>query len=252
MAAVRDRAWLQHLESKWQSAPSGGDRRIPQRAVCRSLCVMICSIGSIAKVYSGARLRAAGLLKDRSGIAATEFAMIVPMMLVMFFGTIEFSSAVAIDRKVTIMARTVADLTSQGATVNDTDLTNFFAASLAIMTPYDKTPTNATVSELYIDPASGDVRVQWSKGSAPRSVGSIVTAIVPTSLISRDPNTNAILPNQYLIFSEINYLYVPTIGYVMAPTGVRMSDVAYTRPRQSVCVFYPSTPAGSPPPCPTL
>ena len=120
---------------------------------------MICSIGSIAKVYSGARLRAAGLLKDRSGIAATEFAMIVPMMLVMFFGTIEFSSAVAIDRKVTIMARTVADLTSQGATVNDTDLTNFFAASLAIMTPYDKTPTNATVSELYIDPASGDVRV---------------------------------------------------------------------------------------------
>jgi Flp pilus assembly protein TadG len=213
---------------------------------------MICSIGSIAKVYSGARLRAAGLLKDRSGIAATEFAMIVPMMLVMFFGTIEFSSAVAIDRKVTIMARTVADLTSQGATVNDTDLTNFFAASLAIMTPYDKTPTNATVSELYIDPASGDVRVQWSKGSAPRSVGSIVTAIVPTSLISRDPNTNAILPNQYLIFSEINYLYVPTIGYVMAPTGVRMSDVAYTRPRQSVCVFYPSTPAGSPPPCPTL
>jgi len=213
---------------------------------------MICSIGSIAKVYSGARLRAAGLLKDRSGIAATEFAMIVPMMLVMFFGTIEFSSAVAIDRKVTIMARTVADLTSQGATVNDTDLTNFFAASLAIMTPYDKTPTNATVSELYIDPASGDVRVQWSKGSAPRSVGSIVTAIVPTSLISRDPNTNAILPNQYLIFSEINYLYVPTIGYVMAPTGVRMSDVAYTRPRQSVCVFYPSTPAGNPPPCPTL
>ena len=213
---------------------------------------MICSIGSIAKVYSGARLRAAGLLKDRSGIAATEFAMIMPMMLVMFFGTIEFSSAVAIDRKVTIMARTVADLTSQGATVNDTDLTNFFAASLAIMTPYDKTPTNATVSELYIDPASGDVRVQWSKGSAPRSVGSIVTAIVPTSLISRDPNTNAILPNQYLIFSEINYLYVPTIGYVMAPTGVRMSDVAYTRPRQSVCVFYPSTPAGSPPPCPTL
>ena len=144
---------------------------------------MICSIGSIAKVYSGARLRAAGLLKDRSGIAATEFAMIVPMMLVMFFGTIEFSSAVAIDRKVTIMARTVADLTSQGATVNDTDLTNFFAASLAIMTPYDKTPTNATVSELYIDPASGDVRVQWSKGSAPRSVGSIVTAIVPMMLL---------------------------------------------------------------------
>jgi Flp pilus assembly protein TadG len=211
---------------------------------------MICSIPSIRKIYSRARLSAAGLLKDRSGLAATEFAMIVPIMLVMFFGVVEFSSAVAISRKVTIMARTVADLTSQGASVNDTDLTNFFAASLAIMTPYDKTPTNATVSELYIDPASGDVRVQWSKGAAPRSVGSVVTAIVPTSLISRDPNTNVILPNQYLIFGEINYTYVPTIGYVMIKTGVTMSDVAYTRPRQSVCVFYPSTPA--PPTCPTL
>jgi len=201
------------------------------------------SIQSIQKMCLCA---AAGLLRDRSGIAATEFAVIVPIMLVMFFGTVEFSSGVAIDRKVTIMARTVADLTSQSASVNDTDLANFFAASLAIMTPYSSTPTNATVSELYIDPASGDARVQWSKGSAPRAVSSKVS--IPTSLISRDPVTNAIIANQYLIFAEVNYLYVPTIGYVMVKTGVTLSDVAYTRPRQSTCVFYPSTP--SPATCP--
>jgi len=196
------------------------------------------------------RLSAAALFKDRSAIAATEFAVIVPIMLVMFFGTVEFSSGVAIDRKVTIMARTVADLTSQSGTVNDTDLSNFFAASLGVMTPYDSTPTNATVSELYIDPASGDARVQWSKGSAPRAASSTVP--IPASLVSRDPNTNAILQNQYLIFAEVSYVYVPTIGYVMVKTGVRLSDVAYTRPRQGICVFYPTTPSGSPPPCPTL
>ena len=39
--------------------------------------------------------------------------MIVPLMLVMFFGTVEFSSGVAVDRKVTLMARTLSDLTSQ-------------------------------------------------------------------------------------------------------------------------------------------
>jgi Flp pilus assembly protein TadG len=216
---------------------------------------MICSIGSIQKIYSRARLSAAGLLKDRSGIAATEFAVIVPLMLVMFFGVVEFSSALAIDRKITIMARTLADLTSQAAKVNDTDLAIYFGAAGKIMQPYIPPiyPTpNTTVSELYIDPASGDVRVQWSKGSAPRSVSSIVTAIVPTSLISRDPVTNAILPNQYLIFSEVDFTYVPAVGYVMVKTGVKMSDVAYTRPRQSMCVFYPTTPAGNPPPCPTL
>ncbi len=73
-------------------------------------------------------------------------------MLVMFFGTVEFSSGVAVDRKVTLMARTLSDLTSQSTSVTDTDLTDFFAASKAIMTPYSSTPTQSTISELYVDP----------------------------------------------------------------------------------------------------
>ena len=28
------------------------------------------------------------------------------------------------------------------------------------------------------------------------------------------------------------------LGYVMGHAGVNLSDVAYTRPRQSTCVFY--------------
>ena len=34
-------------------------------------------------------------------------------MLVLFFGTLEFSSGVAVDRKVTLVARTLSDLTTQ-------------------------------------------------------------------------------------------------------------------------------------------
>jgi Flp pilus assembly protein TadG len=204
---------------------------------------------SISRALGRTWRSARGMLADRSGIAATEFAFIVPLMLVMFFGTVEFSSGVAVDRKVTLMARTLADLTSQSLSVVNSDLVNFFAASGAIMTPYSSTPTNATISELYIDPASGNARVQWSQGAAPRARASTVS--IPVSLISRDPVTNAILPNQYLLFSEVNYQYVPTIGYVMAPSGVALSDVAYTRPRQSVCVFYPALDGSTPPTCPT-
>jgi hypothetical protein len=57
--------------------------------------------------------------------------------------------------------------------------------------------------------------------------------------------------NQYLIFSEVSYLYVPLIGYVMDKAGVNLKDVAYTRPRQSTCVIYPKPTSGSIPPCPT-
>ena len=43
--------------------------------------------------------------------------MIVPIMLVMFFGTVEISSGVAVDRKVRLVARTLSDLTSQSSSV---------------------------------------------------------------------------------------------------------------------------------------
>jgi len=204
---------------------------------------------SMSKMWLRMRRSAGGLVQDRSGIAATEFAVIVPIMLVMFFGTVEFSSAVAIDRKVTLMARTLANLTSQGQSVNDAAIANFRAASGAIMTPYSGPlypAPNTTVSELYIDPATGVARVQWSQGSQPRTVGTPVA--IPASLISLDAQ-GKVIPQQYLIFSEVNFLYTPTVGYVMT-SGVSLSDVAYTRPRQSICVFYPATPA--PPTCPVL
>ena len=182
---------------------------------------------TISGIWLRARRSLRNLARDNSGIAATEFAVIVPIMLVMFFGTVEFSSGVAVDRKVTLMARTLSDLTSQSTSVGDTDMTNFFAASAAIMTPYSSTPTHSTISELYVDPATLKARVQWSKGTAPRTAGSQVT--IPAALA---------VAGTYLIFSEVSYLYVPTIGYVMAKAGVNLSDVSYTRPRQSTCVYY--------------
>jgi Flp pilus assembly protein TadG len=193
---------------------------------------------SMFPIWLRMRRTAARMLADRSGIAATEFAVIVPVMLVMFFGTVEFSSGVAVNRKVTLMARTLSDLTSQSTSVNDTDLTGFFAASKGIMTPYPSSPTQSTISELYVVPGSLVVKVMWSKGHTPREPGNTVT--IPSELKVADT---------YLIFSEVSYLYVPAVGQVMAPAGVNLTDVAYTRPRQSKCVIYPTPSSGSLPAC---
>lgn len=168
---------------------------------------------------------------DRRGFAAIEFALIVPLMLVTFFGTIEISSGVAVDRKVTLLARTISDLTSQSTSVTDTDITNFFAVGDAVMTPFSPTPIVATITELYVDPTTLLGRVQWSKGDAARSRGSTMT--LPSGLRTA---------GSYVIFSEVSYLYTPSVGYVMGRAGVTLSDQTYTRPRQSTCVFYsPST-----------
>jgi len=195
----------------------------------------------MSSIWLRVRRSALDLLEDCRGIAATEFAVIVPVMLVMFFGMVEFSSGVAVDRKVTLMARTLSDLTSQSISVDGTALNNFFAASTGIMTPYSPTPTRSTITELWIDPSTLKARVQWSQGTAPRATSSIVT--IPTALA---------VAGTYLIFSEVSYLYKPTIGYVMAKAGVNLSDVAYMRPRQATCVIYPTPTTGSLPSCPQL
>ena len=185
------------------------------------------------------RLRRAALdlYRDRRGVMAIEFAIIAPVMLVIFFGTVEFSSAIAVDRKVTLMARTLSDLTSQNLSVTDTQLTNFFNASTGMMWPYPWTPTNSTITELYVDPNTLAARVQWSKGSVQRAVGS--TVAIPTALQVGDT---------YLIYSEVSYLYVPAVGYVMGKAGINLSDFTFTRPRQSKCVDHLPL-AGSTLPC---
>lgn len=187
------------------------------------------------------RRTAAGLRGDERGLAATEFALIVPLMLVMFFGTVEMSSGVAVDRKVTLVARTLSDLTSQSVSVTDGDVTDFFAASSLILWPYGATPINASITELWINPSTSKASVQWSRkndGSTPRAAGTFVT--IPAGLIAKDSSGNTVA-NQYLILSEVSYLYTPTVGYVMNKAGITLNDVNYTRPRQSACVLYKTT-----------
>ena len=171
----------------------------------------------------------AGLVRNERGSAAVEFAVIVPIMLTLFFGVIEFSSGIAVDRKVTLVARTLSDLTSQSSCVTQTDLDGFTSTGKAIMTPYSTTPLLSTITEVFVDD-NLTAKVQWSKGSAPK--GANTTVSIPTGLKVK---------NTYLIMAEVEYLYTPVgIGYVMK-TNINLKDETYTRPRQTSSVTYKAT-----------
>jgi Flp pilus assembly protein TadG len=222
---------------------------------------------SMSRIWRRTRLAVVSLWHDRSGIAATEFAVIVPVMMVMFFGTVEISSGVAVDRKVTLIARTLADLVSQAAPssanapnapVNDTYLQNVFTAGIAILTPYCTTPAGMQVSEIYVD-SNQVATVQWSKAA---TVGSCAANQATLANSTRHAGDIVTIPAQllvkqtYLLFSEVNYLYTPVgIGFVMK-ANVNLGDTAYSRPRQVVCVVYTTPNPTQPPPvngnpCPT-
>ena len=208
---------------------------------------------SILKIWSGLRRSTRALRADSSGIAATEFAFIAPVMLVLFFGTVEFCSAVAVDRKVTLIARALSDLTSQAAiSMDDNYMQNIFTASIGIVNPYDASPLTATLSEIYVD-NNGKATIVWSE-SATIASGATQATLTASTHSPNDDMTN-VVPSQllahktYLIYSEVGYLYKPTIGYTMAKSGVALNDVSYTRPRQLTCVVYNNVPVltGTPP-----
>jgi Flp pilus assembly protein TadG len=160
--------------------------------------------------------------KERRGIAAVEFAMLLPMMMTLFLGSVEITTGVAIQRKVTLTARAVADLSSQFTAIADSDMTNILNASSDIIAPYASAQLASVVSELSIN-AQGQATVVWSdtlNGTA-RTVGSTVT--IPSNLA---------IANTYLILGEAQYKYSPPYGYVVTGT-LTLSDQIYMRPRQA-------------------
>ncbi|MBN8961173.1 MAG: pilus assembly protein [Rhizobiales bacterium] len=213
---------------------------------------------AVAKSVRLLRYHLARFSRRSEGLAAIEFAMILPLMLVTLFGMIGTTSAISIDRKVTLIARTLSDLTSQGSIVTGTgtgtDISNFFQIGRAMLTPYNSVqnpfsggPLKMTITEIYINPTSGAARVQWSWGDVQRAVGSVVTTM-PTDLIGKDAS-GKVLPDQYFILSEVSYLYAPSI--LPGVATVQLKESTYTRPRLSkpVCVLY--NPGSASDPCPT-
>jgi Flp pilus assembly protein TadG len=142
--------------------------------------------------------------------------------MTLFVGSVEISSGVAIHRKVTIAAHTIADLASQFTTIDDTDMTNILNASTDIIYPYASANLQSVLSELSIN-AQGQATVVWSdtlNGTA-RTVGSTVT--IPGNLA---------VPNTYLLLGETAYNYAPSYGYAVTGT-LTLSDQIYMQPRQS-------------------
>jgi Flp pilus assembly protein TadG len=160
--------------------------------------------------------------QDQQGTSAVELAMILPILLTFYLGTVEVSQGVGIDRKVTLTTRTAADLASQVSSINNADMTNLLNASSAVIAPYDPAPLKVTVSLVSID-SNGNAKVTWSDtlNGTKRAPGTSVA--LPTALK---------VPNTALVWSEVSYSYKPTIGYVITGT-LSLSDQIYMRPRLS-------------------
>jgi len=185
-------------------------------------------------MIAGLSSRLRHLWTDARGVAATEFAIVSPFMLVLYIGGVELGNGMAMNVKVTATAHSVADMVSQNTQVTAAQMTGILAAASSIMAPYpvkngSTSLITITVSEVSTD-ANGKATVQWStstNSSAARTKGQQMTL----SSFTADPKnpTNA---NISLILSEVSYDYTPNLGYTISGT-VKLSDSYYLFPRCS-------------------
>ena len=163
------------------------------------------------------------LLRDERGVSAVEFAMLLPLMITLYLGGVEVSQAIAVDRKVTLVARSLGDLVAQSTTVDQ-----FGHDQHSRRRPprwFSRFPTprsRSSVSSVTID-AQSVAKIAWSdtKNGTASTPGSTVT--LPAALN---------VANTSLIWAEAQYGYTPTIGYVITGT-MQLKDQIYMRPRLS-------------------
>lgn len=180
---------------------------------------------SFALLVARARRRLRLALRDERGVSAVEFAMLLPLMVLLYLGGVEVSQAVAVDRKATLVARSVGDLVAQASTVTTNDISNILDAASAVVAPYDASKLKIVVSSIKID-SNGIAKVDWSetRNGTKRTVGSTVT--LPAALN---------VANSSLIWAEVQYAYTPAIGYVITGT-MNLKDQIYMRPRTANAV----------------
>jgi Flp pilus assembly protein TadG len=182
----------------------------------------------------GAAKAAAGILRrfgqDSRGVSAIELTLLMPFMLSLYLGGTQLSQAIDIDRKVTLAARTVADLTSQVASLDSAGATTVLDAATQVVSPYAD-GTNAAklmvrVSVIKID-ASLNPTIEWSKA---KNGAKLTSVTVPPALR---------IANTYLVLGEARYAYTPPIGYAITGT-LNLDDQIYMRPRLSTTVTCPN------------
>lgn len=94
------------------------------------------------------------LTKNRSGASAVEFALLLPIMLVLYVGAVEFSRGFDNWRKLEAAARAISDLSSQGdgaGAVRASTMNDIFASARLIMRPFDGSSAKIRVSALGVD-----------------------------------------------------------------------------------------------------
>ena len=171
--------------------------------------------------------------RDARGASALEFALIAPVMLVMFIGTVEVGQAVMAQRRTSHAVNTLGDLAARASTLHPSDVTDVFAAATDIMAPFPTSTLALKLTEVTGD-STGIAKVDWSDVSGSGFTASTVATTftgLPTGLVAK--------AGDVVVIAEVKYT-LNNYSHFVVPGGGLYTKRAYLRPRRGA-IAHPAT-----------
>ena len=171
------------------------------------------------------------LIKCASGIAATEFALLLPVMTLLFFGMVEGSDAMTVSRRISNAANSMADLVGREPQVSYAEVDDVMVGVKRLLEPTDTSTLTMRLVSVEVDPDDGDqLIVHWSRdqnGDEPYAPGAVYTNISDIETL-KSPMT--------MVVVEMNYEYVSNLTDVVFDNPIQFDYFAKRWPRKSTRV----------------
>jgi Flp pilus assembly protein TadG len=192
-------------------------------------------------------------LASRRGVAAVEFAIIMPVLLILLLSSFDVGNAIIVYMKVRAATYSLAAITNQYGTtvspvgqISTTTMSTITAAASSILSPYSSTPLTIVISQIQAT-SNTQAKVSWSYAVNGTAYTQGTTFNLPTNLAndtcgSGNYGSSSPPGGCYLILSQVSYTYTPMFGAYMTGS-LALSDNLYVAPRSTQCVQYNSVPA---------
>ena len=186
-------------------------------------------------MYNRLRTLIGRFTDKKDGAVAIEFALILPIMLTLYLGTMEISQAIEANKKVGRSASLIGDLVTQQAVFTKTELGAVADLGAAVLQPYNRaTPTVEMIGIQVNNDTPPKATVAWS---LKKTGGASSRMYAPGSPITIPPRL--LLRNTFIIRAAVTVKYLPITAWTITDTtsGINMDEEYYLRPRASFDVI---------------
>ncbi len=180
--------------------------------------------------------------RDGRGVAALEFALVVPLLLMLYFVTMEVAQAIEANKKVGRVGSMVADLVTQQQQMSKNELEGIMRLGEATLQPYNRSAPDIEITAIEVtDETTPKVQVVWARKLVN---GSFLAGSPKGTPVTIPPALR--IKGSFLIRVEGTLDYRPvitwaasskeTLGLTSAFDNIPMSETYYLRPRMSLTI----------------